>query len=123
SSLPVTMVDVADAATAEPGDQPNKRTTDCNPHSRQGGTRGSHTFAIQPAPACAAGPDGKISVDPLDEQKKRLDEMQKEIEDLQDQLAQLRNPDVDPKALREQRELVRRRDKLLQEREKILQRK
>jgi hypothetical protein len=49
--------------------------------------------------------------------------MQKEIEDLQDQLARLKNPDVDPKALREQRDLIRRRDQLLQEREKILQHK
>jgi uncharacterized protein involved in type VI secretion and phage assembly len=122
-SLPVTIVDVADAATAEPGDKPNKRTTDCNPHPRGGGTRGSHTYTIQPAPACSLGPDGKMNVDPLDEQQKKLDEMQKEIEDLQDQLAQLKNPDVDPAALKAQRDLIRRRQQLLQERDKMLQRK
>ncbi len=70
-SLPVTIVDVADAAAAEPGDQPNTRTTDCNPHPRGGGTRGSHSYTIQPAPACSLGPDGKMNVDPLDDQQKQ----------------------------------------------------
>jgi uncharacterized protein involved in type VI secretion and phage assembly len=118
-SLPVTIVDVADAAAAEPGDQPNKRLTDCNPHPRGGGTRGSHTFSVQPAPACDLGPDGKMNVDPLDKQQEELDRMQREIEDLQDQLAILKNPDVDPAAIKAQRELIRRRDALIRARDRL----
>jgi type VI secretion system secreted protein VgrG len=65
SASPVTMVDVADAATAEPGDQPNKRTTDCNPHGGHGRKRSSHTYEIQPAPPCYLDDERKICVDPL----------------------------------------------------------
>jgi uncharacterized protein involved in type VI secretion and phage assembly len=65
SAATVTMLDVADAATAEPGDQWNRRITDCNPHAGHGGRRGSHTDRIDPAPPCTVDPSGRICVDPL----------------------------------------------------------
>jgi uncharacterized protein involved in type VI secretion and phage assembly len=49
----VTMLQVADAEKAEPGDYPSDRMTPCSPHgSGGGGTRPSSTDEIVPAPPC-----------------------------------------------------------------------
>jgi hypothetical protein len=70
-----TLLDVADAAAAEPGDQWMKRTTTCNPHPVGGGKRGSHTAAAQhglpvtfnPADqSFSVGTHGRIKVDGKD---------------------------------------------------------
>ncbi|MBV9785213.1 MAG: hypothetical protein JO264_15490 [Acidisphaera sp.] len=54
----VTMQNVADAALAEPGDQWNKRVTDCIGKAPPGGQRGTHTEQPTPAPACDSVVDG-----------------------------------------------------------------
>jgi uncharacterized protein involved in type VI secretion and phage assembly len=49
----VTMLQVGDAARAEPGDDPTVRKTPCSPHGPPGGgTRPSTTDQIVPAPPC-----------------------------------------------------------------------
>jgi uncharacterized protein involved in type VI secretion and phage assembly len=49
----VTMLQVADAEKAEPGDYPSDRMTPCSPHGAGGGgTRPSSTDQIVPAPPC-----------------------------------------------------------------------
>jgi uncharacterized protein involved in type VI secretion and phage assembly len=52
SAASVTMQNVSDAALAEPGDQWNKRLTDCNVHGAPGGGRSTHTENPTPAPNC-----------------------------------------------------------------------
>ncbi len=54
----VTMQDVADAIRAEPGDEWNKRVTDCSPHGASGGGRGTHSENPISGPSCAALHDG-----------------------------------------------------------------
>jgi len=61
----VTILDVADATAAEPGDQYCERVTDCGGGSGGGGQRGSHTYQIQPAPPCTLDAQGMMCVDPL----------------------------------------------------------
>ena len=51
-SSAVTMQNVGDAETAEPGDKAADRLTPCNPRPAGGGSRGTHTAQIQPAPPC-----------------------------------------------------------------------
>lgn len=57
-ALAVTMQNVADATAAEPGDQWNKRTTDCSDQPKTHGQRGTHTEKPTPAPACDKIVDG-----------------------------------------------------------------
>jgi hypothetical protein len=121
-SVPVTMLDVADAQAAEPGDKPAKRETDCDPHPKGGGKRGSHTSQIQPAPPCEATPDGKISVNPPPPTPDQMSKMQQQLDDLKQDLDIVNkkaegDKDVpDLEALRAQRELIRRRDALMKQR-------
>jgi uncharacterized protein involved in type VI secretion and phage assembly len=121
-SVPVTMLDVADAQAAEPGDKPAKRETDCEPQPKGGGKRGSHTSQIQPAPPCEATPDGKISVNPPPPTPDQMSKMQQQLDDLKQDLDIVNkkaegDKDVpDLEALRAQRNLIRRRDALMKQR-------
>jgi uncharacterized protein involved in type VI secretion and phage assembly len=123
SSVPVTMMDVADAQAAEPGDKPAKRETDCDPHPKGGGKRGSHTSQIQPAPGCEATPGGKISVTPPPPTPDQMSKMQQQLDDLKEDVDILNKkgeenvPDL--AAVRAQRDLIRRRDALMKRREEL----